>query len=134
MKDFEIVNKLSESITNGLDMYYKLNTQPKFESFLYPLYEEHTMEQLLRLLLALVNTMRNDEFSFEKIKEIKEELLYYNQFYFGGLLLQWENNKDELIRFSKVLEKDIEEFGYEEVSKELYIENYVRFKHILNQK
>lgn len=134
MKDFEIVNKLSESITNGLDMYYQLNTQPKFESFLYPLYEEHTMEQLLRLLLAFVNTMRNDEFSFEKIKEIKEELLYYNQFYFGGLLLQWENNKDELIRFSKVLEKDIEEFGYDEVSKELYIENYVRFKHILNQK
>ncbi len=134
MKDFEIINKLSESITNGLDMYYKLNTQPKFESFLYPLYEEHTMEQLLRLLLAFVNTMRNDEYSVEKIKEIKEELLYYNQFYFGGLLSQWENDKDELIRFSEILEDDIKEVGYEELSKGLYIENYVRFKHILNQK
>ena len=134
MKDFEIINKLSESITNGLDMYYQLNTQPKFESFLYPLYEEHTMEQLLRLLLAFVNTMRNDEFSFEKIKEIKEELLYYNQFYFGGLLLQGENNKDELIRVSKVLEEGIKEYGYEEVAKQLYIENYLIFNHKLNQK
>ena len=134
MKGFETTNKLSESITNGLDMYYKSNTQPKFESSLYPLYEEHTMKQLLRLLLAFVNTMRNDEYSVEKIKEIKEELLYYNQFYFGGLLLQWENDKDELIGLSKVLEEGIKEYGYEEVSKELYIENYVRFKHILNQK
>lgn len=133
MKELKLGNELFESFTNGLDMCYKSNTQPKFGSFLYPIYEEHTMEQLLRLLLSFVNVMR-DEYSIEKVKEIKEELLYYNQFYFGGLLLQWENNKDELIRFSNVLEKDIKEFGYEEVSKELYIENYVRFNHILNQK